>query len=405
MKKLLTVIAILLIATPAYPKTYTIDRVISGDIIKLTNGKIVRLLGIDTPESEYDAEMTGLNVETILRIKQEARDYLTDYINQLPSKEVFLEFDVEKKDKFSQSRRWQAYVFWDTGFGENDPLDIIIEANQHFDYFDGRFRHFINATMIKAGYATPMSFEPNVKYRELFEELYLQAQEYKRGLWMEPQPPREEVKTDSPEEEMARESPEIESEKEFLKEEFKEESIIKEAIEETVKEKKKTLVKEPAREEKEYYDNGTLKLHMVLFNEEDFHGFWREYYEDGMLKVDVKLLKVKGGCSDAGGIPIEGLAREFYINGQLKQAGEYKNNCEEGIHKYYSHEGALEEELYYQQGKHLWTKYYDSNGQVYSEDHLPSSEITGLPVEEGETSSAASADSALRISGRMNPAK
>ena len=77
MKKLLTTISILLIATASYAqgkvyietelkvqlpfgeanntdssKTYTVERVIDGDTIKLTNGERARLIGIDTPESK-----------------------------------------------------------------------------------------------------------------------------------------------------------------------------------------------------------------------------------------------------------------------------------------------------------------------------------------------------------------
>jgi len=44
---------------------------------------------------------------------------------------------------------------------------------------------FINATIIKSGYATPMIVPPNVAYADLFKELYLEARKQKRGLWIE----------------------------------------------------------------------------------------------------------------------------------------------------------------------------------------------------------------------------
>jgi len=128
-----------------------------------------------------------------------------------------------------------------------------------------------------------------------------------------------------------------------------------------------SMSRKASREEKEYFENGKLKRHMVLFDEKKFEGFWREYYTTGGIKVDVKLLLAKGGCSDDDSIPIEGYAREYHINGQLKQAGNYINNCEEGSHKYYSYEGLLEEELYYEHGKHMWTRRYNEDGLVISE--------------------------------------
>jgi len=52
MKTLLTTLTVLLIATVSYAQTYTVERVIDGDTLKLTNGERVRLIGIDCPESE-----------------------------------------------------------------------------------------------------------------------------------------------------------------------------------------------------------------------------------------------------------------------------------------------------------------------------------------------------------------
>jgi len=369
MKTFLTAISILFIATPVYSKTYTIDRVIAGDIIKLTNGKVVRLLGIDTPETGTYVEEIGLTEERVEEIKKEARDYLADYVSKLPDKKIFLEFDIEKIDKYSESKRWQAYMFWDTGISQ-EKIDVDVGVNQHFDYYEGHYKHFINATMVKAGYAIPLPFEPNVKYRDLFEGLHQEAKKNKRGLWTEQQTPKEqehkEPSNGEKEEDNGMEAEEKELDKGGIIEQLKIDKVVKQ----TASENDKSKIKKPAREEKEYYDNGTLKLHMVLFDEESSQGFWREYYENGALKIDAKLLLIKGGCSDEGSIPIEGLAREFYMNGQLKQMGHYKNNCEEGAHKHYSKEGILEKETYFEKGKHLQTIHYEANGHVYSEDYM-----------------------------------
>lgn len=40
--------------------------------------------------------------------------------------------------------------------------------------------------MIQAGYALPVVVAPHIKYADLFQKLYQEAQENKRGLWKNP---------------------------------------------------------------------------------------------------------------------------------------------------------------------------------------------------------------------------
>ena len=55
-------------------QTYTVERVIDGDTLKLTNGETVRLIGIDAPESRIndkarrDAIRTNQDLETITKM-------------------------------------------------------------------------------------------------------------------------------------------------------------------------------------------------------------------------------------------------------------------------------------------------------------------------------------------------
>jgi hypothetical protein len=44
---------------------------------------------------------------------------------------------------------------------------------------------FLNATIVKNGYAQVMTVPPNVKYQELFARLEKEAKERKKGLWGE----------------------------------------------------------------------------------------------------------------------------------------------------------------------------------------------------------------------------
>ena len=69
-------------------------------------------------------------------------------------KEVRLEFDVQRRDKY---QRTLAYVY----VGEM----------------------MVNAELERQGYAQVATFPPNVKYQELLLQLQREAREAGRGLW------------------------------------------------------------------------------------------------------------------------------------------------------------------------------------------------------------------------------
>jgi len=187
MKKLITIISILLIATAALAQTYTpyndksstgytVERVIDGDTLKLTNGEVVQLIGIKAPpidieEAKKEVMVTGQDLETINKMGQEATEFLNMLI--VLGSEVNLEFDVQERDKYG---RLLAYVYQKVRSWDESPPDF---------YFDSKGRVFLNAAIVGDGYATPMTIPPNVKYAELFQELYEEARAAKRGLWIQ----------------------------------------------------------------------------------------------------------------------------------------------------------------------------------------------------------------------------
>ena len=143
----------------------TVTRCIDGDTLELSNGKKVRLIGIDisTKMNKEAAEFTRKLVE---------------------GKQVRLEYDVKKQDS-PIYKRTLAYVFVDLVDGKGRPpvLDYKTSANWYTDFYGDKFSLFVNATLIKAGYAQVMTVPPNVKYQELFMKLEKKAREQKRGLW------------------------------------------------------------------------------------------------------------------------------------------------------------------------------------------------------------------------------
>ena len=136
-----------------------VTRVIDGDTLLLENGERVRLIGIDTPEIhdsdklERDAERSKEDKSAIKKLGMRSYEFTRDLIE---GKNVTLEFDVEKYDKY---KRLLAYVF------------------------RTKDNKFINAEIIEQGYASLMTIPPNVKYASLFQQLYARARENKRGLW------------------------------------------------------------------------------------------------------------------------------------------------------------------------------------------------------------------------------
>lgn len=134
MKRLLLMLFAMgvLAQTAAAADIFRVDKVINGHTLLLSNNKTVSLIGIDTDQAESDR-------------------FLRDLVE---GKGVKLEFDEQRQDA---QGNWQACV-------------LLIETN-------------LNATMVYAGYAVPKSTPPNTMHDELFEMLYRDAVEHKRGLW------------------------------------------------------------------------------------------------------------------------------------------------------------------------------------------------------------------------------
>jgi micrococcal nuclease len=137
-----------------------VTRAVDGDTLKLENGERVRLIGIDTPEMHEsaklyrDSQRANTDVNTIKALGRKSYRFTRELVE---GKHVRLEFDLEKRDKYG---RLLAYVYLKDGT-------------------------FVNAEIVRQGYASLMTIAPNVKYADLFLKLYQQARETKQGLWKE----------------------------------------------------------------------------------------------------------------------------------------------------------------------------------------------------------------------------
>jgi micrococcal nuclease len=129
-----------------------VTKVVDGDTFwaddETSKGIKVRLIGVDAPESRKTFK------KEIGYFGKEAKAYLA---NLLDGKSVRLEFDLNRTDQYG---RTLAYVFLQDGT-------------------------FVNAELVKNGYAMVMTVPPNVKFADEFVKLQQEARENKRGLWKE----------------------------------------------------------------------------------------------------------------------------------------------------------------------------------------------------------------------------
>ncbi|MFH1622355.1 MAG: thermonuclease family protein [Candidatus Omnitrophota bacterium] len=155
-----------------------VKRVIDGNTLELDNGEVVSLIGVDTPK-----------IDT--KEGKKAREFTKSLIEDknvqvvlLKEKRLRLEFDVQKKD---DQGKLLAYVFIDSGYDWHmTGLDFSSTfPDKYFGTYGDEWTLFVNASIIKAGYAFPSAIPPNVKYADLFRELYQEARRNKKGLWKE----------------------------------------------------------------------------------------------------------------------------------------------------------------------------------------------------------------------------
>jgi micrococcal nuclease len=168
-----------------------VTKVFDGDTIKLVNGEKVRLIGIDSPEFHEsdklyrDARRSGKSLTLIQTQGKRAYEFTRDLVER---RQVRLEFDIERRDKYG---RLLAYVYIPVCFWDDEPA-CMLERIAGYEYVklsgtnkDNGWYIFVNATIVKSGYADLMTIPPNLKYADLLRSLYFEAKSNKRGLWQD----------------------------------------------------------------------------------------------------------------------------------------------------------------------------------------------------------------------------
>ncbi len=150
----------------------SIVRITDGDtIVVRLNGKDekLRLIGIDTPE-KYDGEKLARKSRELglsqNEIKQMGRNSSKFTAQLLKGKQVYLEYDVTKRDRYG---RLLAYVY-------------IKDDNGDWVFNDTNFRQ-VNLEIITAGWAEPLTIPPNVRYSKKYAQASRNAKRAGLGNW------------------------------------------------------------------------------------------------------------------------------------------------------------------------------------------------------------------------------
>ena len=129
---------------------YRVSKFVDGDTFWVQDDRgeqlKVRLIGIDTPESRNSGR------KTVEYYGKEAAAYVRAFVG---NKRLLLEYDVSRTDRY---KRTLAYVYLEDGT-------------------------FLNAHLVREGYARVLTVPPNVKFAESFVRLEREARKNKKGLW------------------------------------------------------------------------------------------------------------------------------------------------------------------------------------------------------------------------------
>ncbi len=128
-----------------------VKRVVDGDTIELGDGRMIRYLNIDTPETVKPNSPVECFGSEAKKLNQ----------SLVENKTVYIKGDKESKDRYD---RYLRFVFLNES--EVNSIDKSV-----------------NAYMIKYGFASTLFYSPNTTYKSQFEDYEKQAKANDLGLW------------------------------------------------------------------------------------------------------------------------------------------------------------------------------------------------------------------------------
>lgn len=126
-----------------------VDKVVDGDTIDLKDGRVVRFVGIDTPETVDPRRPVGCFGK---EASSETKSLLTGRM-------IIMQKDTSDTDKY---KRLLRYIYL--------PLE------------NGSML-FVNDYLVREGFAKVLTYPPDTKFDTRFKEAEKNAKENKKGLW------------------------------------------------------------------------------------------------------------------------------------------------------------------------------------------------------------------------------
>ena len=130
----------------------TVNRAVDGDTIELNDGRKIRYLNVDTPETVK----AGTAVKCF---GPEASKFNKELMTK--NRTIWLTSDKAKTDRYGRDLR---FVFLKNEETSNVELSV-------------------NANLVKLGFGQAKSYSPNTTYKKDFEKWQFEAQQNKTGIW------------------------------------------------------------------------------------------------------------------------------------------------------------------------------------------------------------------------------
>lgn len=162
-------IAFCLLSAPAQAQKLTVTRVVDGNTFELSDGRTVRLIGIDTPKDVRGQRRSDgtrrpqRDIEALQDLGEQAAEWAEGLVLDRPIELEYEQSNVARDHK-DRDGYTLAYVW------------VLDEK--------GRRQFMANRRMIRDGYANAYTRQPS-RYARDFMEVQHEARKEKRGLWNE----------------------------------------------------------------------------------------------------------------------------------------------------------------------------------------------------------------------------
>ncbi|GEM_PF-5461591 len=175
---------------PAFSaELHHVKQIISGDILMLENGQMIRLIGVDTHDVKNKYKKLGAPKQGAEpKVYGSAESFISDTVGEAP---VEVEIDKIAGEKDSNGNLL-AYVYIDvpkeiwSGFDHTSSFPEIIKTYKYMDeqfiYDKKTHRIFLNGSLIWSGNGVVNNERP-FKYAEDFKSYQAEAMKKGRGQW------------------------------------------------------------------------------------------------------------------------------------------------------------------------------------------------------------------------------